>query len=372
MRSEMTHHKIACVVSCLAVVGLLGWRAFPPTPANKPNLANRSVPFASATSELQEARILPAVLPTPLQPLKLAFSPSAIKRYANHKSELDLMPLWQRLDISAAMKTLWADQRTFERCGLCQADLYRLELDSQAGAEMLLAIRGAGGETRYLIFKRNERSAQKWQLLGHVDHVSPRIGMTQHKVVVGRGKRWLVIQGQTGAGSGFSEFYERWYEVNRKGVREVLQVLASGSEFGPCDFPGRKIASRFLKHTVEKDGADVLGIEFSVTWTAHCVNNMNGQSLWRERAVAAYAKKQNESVFSFNPRRSKVSPEKLKAIFTLTGPNNEEFVRYNYERLSKLAKVKNAELREWLLLLLEGAKDIPEKRRLLSELKPQP
>ena len=88
--------------------------------------------------------------------------------------------------------------------------------------------------------------------------------------------------------------------------------------------------------------------------------------------MAAYTKKRHESVFSFNPRRSQVSSEKLKAIFTLTGPNNGEFVRYNYGRLSKLAKVKNAELREWLLLLLEGAKDIPEGRRLLSELKPQP
>ncbi|GEM_PF-5580279 len=57
--------------------------------------------------------------------------------------------------------------------------------------------------------------------------------MPNHKVFIGNGKTWLVVSHLQGtSGSGVSLFFDSVFEVDSKGIKEVLSYVSDGQQGG--------------------------------------------------------------------------------------------------------------------------------------------
>lgn len=311
----------------------------------------------------------------------LSVSPFAIRRKIHENPNLDLRPLWQQLNISAEMQTIWTRLRggqplsapvVFDKCNGCKADLLRIDLDGRRGKEVLLNIYEPWGYSRYLVFKpvkEMKASLVHWALLGQADHDFARYVMPSHKVVYGRNKQWLVIRVQYGSGTGFAAYYDRWYEVGNDGVREVLTTPADGHDHMDCAELQRDAHTQFLKHRNEK-GTDILEFLISVTWFDSCFDEWGeDRPILRKKRRAVYVRKPGAAEFVLDLSRSEILEKEINGSFSVDSYSKEDFLRDNLKWLSAVARGRDTRLAKWLPHFLDRVENTPERSELIRLLK---
>lgn len=316
--------------------------------------------------------------------LRVPLSPYAIKRLVDDNPQLDLRPLWRRLGVPAKLNTVWSqiggqdDTSSIFAGGYeqsrCLTELYHLELDGAPGNEVLLKLHQGwlGSYTRYLVFSRRPDEAvrkQGWKLLGYADHDFTKYEQPSHRFVNATGKRWLVIRVQTGSGSGFARYHERWYEVSNAGVREVLTIPASGHASSTCLIPKLDIKSRFVKYHVANN-VEAIKILFSATWQAPCTGRTGDRpkTLWIKNQEAIYVRRPGGMEYTLDPSRSQINTRELNQVYNLND-YSQDFLENNFARLSQVIARKDRQLTEWVQLILEHADDSATKQRLLRQLR---
>lgn len=334
------------------------------------------IPSAAATQSTPDNSGAVAALRVPL-------SPYAIKRLVDNNPQLDLRPLWRRLGIPAKLNTVWPriggqdDTSSIFAGGSdqsrCLTELYHLELDGAPGNEVLLKLHQGwlGGYTRYLVFSRRPNEATrklKWKFLGYADHDFTKYEQPSHRVVATAGSRWLVIRVQTGSGSGFARYHERWYEVSGADVREVLTIPASGHASSTCLIPTLDVKSRFLNYRVANN-VEAIKILFSATWQAPCTgrNGDRPRTLWIRNQEATYVRRFGGTEYRLDPSRSQINARELDQVYNLND-YSEDFLENNFARLSQVIARKDRQLTEWVQLILEHSDDSATKQRLLRQL----
>ena len=330
--------------------------------------------------------------PTPFEIAKAVNKSKRIWKKNHTQVVVDLGLTWEQLGI---------DRGAFAGCsGDCEAKIYRHELDSTPGKEIILKLTQSYNFCRYLIFARGRtisRTGSKWKLLGYIDHDFNRYKMASHRIVRTSDTNWLVIRGQEGSGSGFSLYGETWYQVSDKGVRATLSYPFAGNtdpwptglgrEFKARVFSGRNSTRRYnqilIRYRVAYTTLDYIKNDFTKLFA----NNHHAYYVWSKRS----------HTFVFDRTRSDITEDEINAIAGIetedepqagqqvgsmtfytqsetrafVGGGYEVFLKYNSHRLMKIAMGKNTEQKQWLKQFLDDCENTAEKKALLKVLQKQ-
>ena len=319
----------------------------------------------------------PEVPGNSISPFELAKSINNVRRT---KVDVSLKETWQKLGIEAG---------SFEDCSNdCEARIFRHELSSHAGPEVVLKLTRFFDFCRYLVFARAP-DGRGWKFLGHVDHDFNKYEMARHRIAAVNGKPFLVVRGQEGSGSGYALYAETWYQVSDNGVKPVLSYPSDGHtnpwpaglarSFRVTTIPGAARANRPTRqYTVSYDAAGYEGNDVKLEF----VNQHRASYNWDDAA----------GKFVFDPQQSNISAAEVAAIANIEseeapkdgakignitfyssskafiGGGYEVFLKYNLPRLMTIAKGRAAKSKAWLKQFLTECRDTDEKKALLSAL----
>jgi len=312
-----------------------------------------------------------------ISPFELAKSINNVRRT---KVDVSLKETWQKLGIEAG---------SFEDCSNdCEARIFRYELSSHSGPEVVLKLTRFFDFCRYLVFARAQ-DGRGWRFLGHIDHDFNKYEMARHRIASVNGKPFLVVRGQEGSGSGYALYAETWYQVSDNGVKPVLSYPSDGHtnpwpaglarSFKVTTIPGAARANRLtVQYTVSYDTAGYEG------------NDVRLEFLNQHRA--SYKWDDAVGKFVFDPQRSNISAAEIAAIANIeseeepkdgakigettfyssakafVGGGYEVFLKYNLPRLMTIAKGRASKSKTWLKQFLTECRDTDEKKALLEAL----
>lgn len=329
--------------------------------------------------------------------------PKSTSPYEIAKAVNESQRIWNKdhiqvhVDLSVAWRRFGIQSEYFPECaGDCEAEIYRHELDSRPGQEIILKLTHSFNSCRYLIFtsvQRNPARRFRWKFVGHIDHEFNRYQMSSHRVVQALGKNWLVVRGQEGSGSGYRLYGETWYEVR---VREVSPVLHYWSEGGTnpvisglsWQFENRPIALRKFR-----SGHSRIALRFVVKYTANDFDKDKFTDTYVTQRRAVYLWKKGLRTFVFDSRNSTITEAEMAGIANVetepdeadsgvkiggsvffsqlkgfVGNGFEIFLKLNFNRLMKIARGSDVDRREWLSQFLKDCNETPEKIALSKAL----
>jgi hypothetical protein len=154
-------------------------------------------------------------------------SPHEIARYINeHNDEANLNDLWDKLSVETEFgKPGKCGCRGDDCPGTCKAEV--IQIDSDSGQDNLFIVRVTYAGEAYCWFLVVEKESDL-RLAGVVESLENQYKPPQHRIVKHGAQRWLVIMELCGRGSGFVNYVERWYQINRQAPKEVLSYGVSG------------------------------------------------------------------------------------------------------------------------------------------------
>ncbi|MGZ8842169.1 MAG: hypothetical protein ACXW18_00810 [Pyrinomonadaceae bacterium] len=293
--------------------------------------------------------------------------------------DVSLKETWQKLGIEPG---------SFEECGSdCKARIYRHELSSQRGPEVVVKLTRFFDSCRYLVFARNE-DGRRWKFLGHVDHAFNKYEMARHRIAPADGRPFLVIRGQEGSGSGFALYAETWYDVSERGVNAVLSYPSDGHTN-----PWPAGLARSFQAT-QTSGAGRTTIQYTVSYDTAGYDNDNLKLEFINRHRASYNWDSQSKRFVFDAKQSNISEAEIAAIANIQsddepkagtkigettfyssseagsflGGGYEVFLKYNTARLMTIAKGRETKAKAWLRQFLTECRDTDERKALLIAL----
>lgn len=311
-----------------------------------------------------------------ISPFELARSINDVRR---KQADLHLKETWQKLGIEPG---------SFEECGSdCKARIYRHELSSQRGPEVVVKLTRFFDSCRYLVFARNEDD-RRWKFLGHVDHDFNKYEMARHRIASANGRPFLVIRGQEGSGSGFALYAETWYDVSEQAVKPVLSYPSDGHTN-----PWPAGLARSFQAT-QTFGAGRRTIQYTVSYDTAGYDNDNLKLEFINRHRASYNWDSQSKRFVFDAKQSNISEAEIAAIANVQsddepkagtkigettfysssqagsflGGGYEVFLKYNTARLMTIAKGRETKAKAWLRQFLNECRDTEEKKALLIAL----
>ncbi len=364
MKSFITKLFVALLTFAIGVAVSMSW-GFQQAPLS----FDHSPTPAAKTVSIREI-IPPEIRSADILDLPDSLDPYSIKRYIDEHHSIDAGLLWQKLGIRAEMQTVYSrigfdpldiESAIFESCGNSTAEISRLELDGNPGKEVLLKVYQGWGLTRYLIFKSVKvGKSVSWKLLGHADHDFARYYMPHHRVVKMDGKIWLVVTGQGISGTCVSLSYDRWYEVDAEGVREVLSLPAKGHECTTTGYPEREFSSRVLEYRRNKKDERIT-VLFSIRQGAEMRSGPQ-INLGTRKQNAVYILRQG--AFELEESSSEITLEDIRTAYNVGTFGDEDFLKFNFANLKKIASEGRRAHKEWLREFLEDCSDTPEKKLL--------
>lgn len=334
------------------------------------------------TATVQQSQ--PAEVPE--NPSRESISPFALAKSINDvrrkRVDVDLKDTWQKLGIEAG---------SFETCSNdCEVRLYRHELSSNSGPEVVLKLMGSFESARFLVFGRAV-DGLGWKFLGHVDHDFNRYEMARHRIASANGRPFLVIRGQEGSGSGFALYGETWYEVSDTGVKPVLTYPSDGHTY---PWPAG-LARTFKASQIPEAGRTGRAtIQYTVTYDTDGYEGDEVKLQFVNRHRASYLWDAQSQKFILDAKQSNISEAEINAIANLQsddqpkagtkigettfyssseakafiGGGYEVFLKHNVDRLMRIAKGPASKSRTWLKRFLTECADTEEKKALHAAL----
>jgi hypothetical protein len=311
-----------------------------------------------------------------------SISPIELARSINHarraQTSVELADTWRKLGVEAG---------SFEVCGSdCEAKVFRYELSSHTGAEVVLKLTQSFDICRYLVFGQAKDGG--WKFLGHVDHDFNKYEMARQRIATVNGKSFLVVRGQEGSGSGYALYAETWYEVSDDGVKPVLSYPSDGHTY---PWPAG-LARSFKATNIPTTDREHLTVQYTVSYDTAGYNGENLKLDFVNRHRASYTWDAASGKFVLDPSQSNISSAEVAAIANIEseeeskdgtkigdttfyssskafiGGGYEVFLKHNLPRLMTIAKGRAAKSKAWLKLFLTECRDTDEKKALLAAL----
>jgi hypothetical protein len=310
-----------------------------------------------------------------ISPIELARSINNARR---DQTDVELADTWRKLGLEAG---------SFEVCGSgCEAKVFRYELSSHPGPEVVLKLTQSFDICRYLIFGRAIDGG--WKFLGHIDHDFNKYEMARHRIATVNGEPLLVVRGQEGSGSGYALYAETWYDVSDAGVKPVLSYPSDGHT---NPWPAG-LARSFNATNIPTTARDRLTIQYTVTYDTAGYDGDNVTLEFVNRLRASYNWDAASGKFVLDPQQSNISLAEIAAIANIesedepkdgtkigettfyssskafVGGGYEVFLKHNLPRLMTIAKGRAAKSKSWLKQFLTECRDTDEKKALLAAL----
>jgi hypothetical protein len=339
-----------------------------------------AVPERNLTSSFSPAKFQTAQPPdaaNSISPFELAKSINDVRR---KHVDISLKETWQKFGIEAG---------SFEDCSNdCEARVFRHELSSHTGPEVVIKLTRFVDLCRFLVFARSQ-DRRGWKFLGHVDHDFNKYEMARHRIVTVNGKPFLVVRGQEGSGSGYALYAETWYEVGEHGVKPVLSYPSDGHTY---PWPAG-LARSFEVTTIPAAArANRLTVQYTVSYDAAGYDTDNLKLEFINQHRASYNWDEASRKFVLEPQQTNISTAEIAAIANIEsedepkagtkigettfyssskafiGGGYEVFLKYNLPRLMTIAKGKAAKSKSWLKQFLTECQDTDEKKALIEAL----
>jgi hypothetical protein len=367
---------MTAIILGVTAVALLNALAFPDFGGTLPGQNPPLVPASEAAVErnLTSSLSKPQAAADSVSPIDLARSINKARR----AEVVELAATWQKLGIDAG---------SFDVCGSgCEAKVFRYQLSSHNGPEVVLKLTQSFDFCRYLIF--GQAKPGSWKFLGHVDHDFNKYEMARHRIATVNGKPFLVVRGQEGSGSGYALYAETWYEVSDNGVKPVLSYPADGHTY---PWPAG-LARSFKATNIPTTNRERLTIQYTVTYDTAGYDGDNLKLEFVNRLRASYNWDAASGKFVIDPQQSNISVAEIAAIANIesetepkdgtkigdttfyssskafVGGGYEVFLKYNLPRLMTIAKGRAANSKSWLKQFLTECGDTDEKKALLAAL----
>lgn len=372
--------RMTAIILGVTAVAVLQALVFPDSggtmsgPSSKIASISAAVPERNLTSSFSPARFQTAKA---VSPFELAKSINDVRR---KHVDVDLKETWQKFGIDAG---------SFETCSNdCEARVFRHELSSHTGPEVVLKLTRFVDFCRYLVFGRSQ-DGRGWKFLGYVDHDFNKYEMARHRIATVNGRRFLVVRGQEGSGSGYALYAETWYEVSDSGVKPVLSYPSQGQTY-----PWPAGLSRSFKtiNLPDLKRSGPLTIQYTVTYAADGYDADKFKLEFVNQHRATYNWDAASGKFVPDPQQSNISGAEIAAIANIesedepkdgtkigettfyssskafVGGGYEVFLKHNLPRLMTIAKGRPSNARSWLKQFLTECRDTDEKKALLAAL----
>jgi hypothetical protein len=222
--------------------------------------------------------------------------------------------------------------------------------------------------SRYLLF---QEAGTGWKLVGHIDS-----GFAKYFDPVLYPKElgstwWLVLREQSGSGTGYHEWIQRWFEMKEGHLREVFSIL---DEAYLIAFPGdyvRRPAAIVTDYQRTKSG-DLIRVLYRLAFTLVDNDGVDRAFFGSIEKPALYRRNRNETTFRLDATEG-ASENDINRVFRpwppSLGPDSAtDFLRYNLQNLLRIAGGPGSTERQWLE---ENLKDFPasaERRELMRAL----
>jgi hypothetical protein len=370
---------MTAIVLGVMAVAVLNALAFPDFGVGLPgqNSPTSAQPAATAEPKLTSSLERPQGPTASISPIELARSINHARRA---QTNVELAETWQKLGVDAG---------SFEVCGSdCEAKVFRYELSSHTGTEVVLKLTQSFDLCRFLIFGQAKDGG--WKFLGHVDHDFNKYEMARQRIASVNGKPFLIIRGQEGSGSGFALYAETWYEVSDTGVKPVLNYPADGHT---NPWPAG-LARSFQATNIPTTDRERLTIQYTVTYDAGGYDGDGVKLEFINRHRLSYHWDNSAGEFALDPQQSNISAAEVAAIAntqsddepkagtkigetvfysasesrSFIGGGYEVFLKYNFPRLLTIAKGRAGKSKTWLKQFLTECNDTDEKKTLLAAL----
>lgn len=310
--------------------------------------------------------------------------PIAVQKLIRAHPDFNVASLWRSLGIPNELDTVYRklgvaapdSNPTFDHClGDCVAEITRANLDADPTEEVVLKVFQRWGLCRFLIFKPVGRPAAglgQWRFLGHADHDFARYYMPEHRAAVLGGKRYFVMAAQGVSGTGVSLQYDRWYEIEPAGMREILSLPARGGECRDLRSLCRDFESKVVTRSDTAQGEEFV-VSFTVRYTGNyfLVNESQERDVFllsrAQRAV--YVRSQGSGNYSFAARRSDISMREIGTVFNIDTLTCKDFLVFNISGLAQIASNGDGFVKEWLARYVSQCDSSPERSRFLELLR---
>jgi len=308
-----------------------------------------------------------------------SISPYAIENYIKESAEsdeeyVDFKPVWERLHIPKNTNETLSEEDRESYDGFkpsysrWQVELINTRDAAEGFNQIVVKIMIYGGAIRrFLIFKPEIMSAQniQWKFCGHIDEWFPKINpdiQQFHRVYSDENGSWLILRNGGGYGTGCAQEQEIWYRIDTEPPQEVLDYAIEGGRVNGCvcDVEYKSKA----KTLTDKDGTLNREITYQVSFGAAYKPDFHW--LFTKTCKAIFRWDGDEGKFIFDSRNSTLSEAEINSEFG--GIVDEEFFKYNFDRLLQFAKTANSEQRAWLEEVLDNLKDESQKMKLRNAL----
>lgn len=293
--------------------------------------------------------------------------------------DFDVAGLWQTLGISARLDTVYSRvgmepvaPATFDRCAECESEITPIRADRDPDGEVVLTICRPWGPCRFLLFRpiRNAAINQpEWRFIGHADHDFGHYAVPELRTETIGETRYLVMTAQAVSGTGVSLIYERWYEVEPSGMREILTLPARGHECGDA----LSLCRTFQSQVVKTDSHDNrMCVDFRIAYSGDEFL-IDGKSfmeleLFVRQQRATYVRGGKSRDFELSVGESEISKDEIRTVCTIGGLTCGDFLRFNISELSLLASGDNSRIKAWLTKYLSDCEQTPERAGLLKSM----
>jgi len=372
--------RMTAIILGVTAVAVLNALAFPDS-GGVLTVGNPSIVSTSATVPASNPKSLPESQPVELPDTAKSISPIELARSINNarraQTVVELADTWRKLGLEAG---------SFEVCGSdCEAKVFRYELSSHSGPEVVVKLTQSFDICRYLIFGQAKDGG--WKFLGHVDHDFNKYEMARQRIGTVNGKSFLIVRGQEGSGSGYALYAETWYEVSDKGVKPVLSYPSDGHT---SPWPAG-LARSFKVSTIPgAAGANRLTVQYTVSYDTAGYDGDNVRLEFVNRLRASYNWDAASGKFVLDPQQSNISAAEIAAIANIeseeepkdgtkigettfysssrafVGGGYEVFLKYNLPRLMTIVKGRAAKSKAWLKQFLTECRETDEKKALLA------
>lgn len=288
---------------------------------------------------------------------KAARSPGAIVQFVQSHEKFRWEPLWEALHLGNDVFAQPCESRSD-----CGAEL--IPVAGSASGQVVLRLNWNGGfGAVFLRFDRQGRGP--WRCLGSYEP-SVKYFRPEHQVISLGGKSFLTVSAQGWSGSGLAVKTISGFDLSRPGFAPAFTYVAEGHVEEMCDLVSRDVQGHIV--SLDPGASEVLHVRYGVHyWTNPCADEpkieIGGATLDSLESRSGIAG------FQSDPRIS--GAKEVEGVVWQWDPNlaSEDFLRYQFEGLMRIADGPRDRRRRWLVRFLALCADTPEKRRLLEVLR---